>query len=122
MAGEHGVAVVGAHQGEAGEGSAAVAPVGEIEQGDLDEFLVALLHLSPDGDQAVLVAEGERAEEDGVDHGEDGRGGADPQPQGEHGRQGESGALERQAQGVPEVAQQVSHRGGDYTGAGCLYK
>ena len=65
----------------------------------------------PEAHQTVGIAERQRLQEHGVDDAEDGHIRADPQGQGEHGRQREHRRTGQPAGGVAHVAHQVVHRG-----------
>ena len=57
----------------------------------------------------VGLGKRERAEEDGVDEGEDGGGGADAEGEGEDGKGGEAGMLAELAEGETEVLGEEVH-------------
>ncbi len=73
--------------------------VAESAVGEVGEF-------GEDADQAVGMGVGELAEEDGVDHAEDGGGGSDAKYQAEHGGGGEATVAGQHAQGVAEIGRQ----------------
>ncbi len=81
------------------------APVSELGRRRAGEAALGRGRL--EDDHAIRVGIGDGLEQHRVDDGEDGGVGADPQCQGADGGQGEAGALEKRADGVPGVGQQV---------------
>jgi hypothetical protein len=77
-------------------------------------FDASLVHIQEvDLHDAVGVAVGVRVDEDGVDDGEDGGGGADAEGEREDGGEGECGAFAEFAEGVAEVGVHASLVSGD---------
>lgn len=81
---------------------------GVIEPEGIVESPVA--GLTPEHDEAVLIVDGEPAQEQGLGHGEDGRREADPQGEGEDRGEGEP-------RGAAEPAERVAHARGLGLGA-----
>ena len=105
----HGAGIDGGVGGNLAEAGLLFAPVEVVEIGGFD----AALHLRigfGDGDDAALILEGKRLEEQAVDATEDGGGGSDAEREGENHRDGESGRLAQLAGGIAKIAQQVLHR------------
>ena len=69
-----------------------------------DGFVLVL-----DDDDALRMREGERAQQSGIDHAEDGSVGADAECQRKHGGEGEAGAAAQNPRGVGYVFEQSRH-------------
>ena len=105
----------GLHGGEVGELGVGVAEATVGIGGE--DGVVGVLKACPvaaavnvaEADERFGVGDGQAAEEDGVDEGEDGCVGSDAEREGEEDRKGEGGSLAKLADGVEEVLLECGH-------------
>ena len=92
-------------------GAAPLPVVGQLQGRELGVDHAAERRRLAEVHQALPVLVGQRPQQDAADHAEDRGVGADAERQGEHGDEGEAGALAERAQGEAEVVQQTGHEG-----------
>ena len=85
------------------EGAALGAPIEVIGIGCAAALDFGALHVAPEFHQARRFGIGQRAQNDGIDHAEDGGVGADAEGQRERGDDGEAGTLAQGARGVAQI-------------------
>ena len=86
-----------------------VLGIGEVGFGAMDIAVAQALHHLVDGDDFARVVDGQGAQRDGIEEGEDGRIHADAEGESEHGDQREAGGFAKHAKAVAKVLQEHGH-------------
>ena len=104
--------VVGVVAADGGEGGVHAVPVFEAHGGDEGVGVAIAGVVLTDLDELVAVGVGERAENDGVDGGEDSAVGSDTEGEGENDGGGKRGRAAKEAQGGAEIEAEGFERAG----------